>query len=54
MPLLLVATGMQGKPVAIQQHQDIIAANAAAKAAGVTKHMQPSEVRQAGWLAAAR
>lgn len=33
----------QGKAVAIQQHQDIIAANAAAKAAGVTKHMAPAE-----------
>jgi nucleotidyltransferase/DNA polymerase involved in DNA repair len=34
----------QGKAVAVQQHQDIIAANAAAKQAGVTKHMAPAEV----------
>lgn len=40
----------QGKAVAIQQHQDIIAANAAAKAAGVTKHMVPAE---ASWMGGA-
>lgn len=37
----------QGMAIAIQQHQDIIAANAAAKAAGVRKHMSPAEVRAA-------
>ena len=36
----------QGKAVAIQQHQDIIAANYAARAAGVTKHMAPGEARR--------
>lgn len=40
---MLRAMPPQGKAVAIQQHQDIIAANAAAKAAGVTKHMNPAE-----------
>ena len=33
-----------GTPVAIQQHQDIIAANYPARAAGVKKHMRPAEV----------
>jgi nucleotidyltransferase/DNA polymerase involved in DNA repair len=32
--------------VAIQQHQDIIAANYAARAAGITKHMAPAEARR--------
>lgn len=32
--------------MAIQQHQDIIAANYAARAAGVTKHMAPAEARR--------
>ena len=30
----------------MQQHQDIIAANAAAKAAGVRKHCAPAEARR--------
>lgn len=33
------------KPVAIQQHQDIIAINASAKTLGVRKHDLPSEAR---------
>ncbi|EFN58875.1 hypothetical protein CHLNCDRAFT_140768 [Chlorella variabilis] len=37
---------IQGKAVAVQQHQDIIAANHAAKCAGVTKHMAPAEARR--------
>lgn len=36
---------LQGRPVALQQHSDIIAANAAAKNAGVTKHIAPDEAR---------
>lgn len=35
---------LQGLPIAVQQHQDIIAANHAAKAAGVRKHMEPQQV----------
>jgi nucleotidyltransferase/DNA polymerase involved in DNA repair len=31
--------------VAVAQHQDIIAVNYAARAAGVTKHMLPAEAR---------
>lgn len=34
------------KPIAIQQHGDIIAANAPAKAAGVRKHIPPDEARR--------
>ncbi|KAL4457562.1 hypothetical protein ABPG75_012427 [Micractinium tetrahymenae] len=37
---------LQGKAIAVQQHQDIIAANHAAKAAGVAKHMSPAEARR--------
>ncbi|KAL4440655.1 hypothetical protein ABPG77_000364 [Micractinium sp. CCAP 211/92] len=37
---------LQGKPIAVQQHQDIIAANHAAKSAGVVKHMPPAEARR--------
>lgn len=32
--------------MAIQQHQDIIALNASAKAAGLTKHMAPAQARR--------
>lgn len=32
--------------MALQQHGDIIAANASAKAAGVTKHIAPDEARK--------
>lgn len=39
---------LANKPVAIQQHQEIIAANAAAKDAGVRKHDPPSLVRTRG------
>lgn len=34
---------LKGKPLAIQQHQDIIAVNYAARAAGVKKHMVPAQ-----------
>jgi len=37
---------LAGLPLAIQQHQDIIAANAAAKKAGVRKHCAPDHARQ--------
>lgn len=36
---------LPGTPIAIQQHQDIIAANYPARAAGVKKHMRPAEVQ---------
>ncbi|DBA78854.1 TPA: hypothetical protein ACH3X1_008741 [Trebouxia sp. C0004] len=36
---------LKGKAFAIQQHQDIIAVNYAARAAGVKKHMGPKEAR---------
>jgi nucleotidyltransferase/DNA polymerase involved in DNA repair len=35
---------LKGKAVAVQQHQDIIAVNYPARAAGVKKHMLPAEV----------
>lgn len=35
---------LQGLPIAVQQHQDIIAANHVAKAAGVRKNMEPQQV----------
>ena len=35
----------KGTPVAIQQHQDIVAVNYPARAAGVRKHMRPADVR---------
>ncbi|PSC72656.1 protease 2 isoform A [Micractinium conductrix] len=37
---------LKGKAVAVQQHQDIIAVNALAKAAGVVKHAPPAEARR--------
>eukprot|EP00892_Ulva_mutabilis_P003919 jgi/Ulvmu1/189/UM001_0193.1 len=37
---------LRGLPIALQQHGDIFAANAPAKAAGVTKHIQPDEARK--------
>lgn len=37
--------GLKGRAFAIQQHQDIIAVNYAARAAGVKKHMNPKEAR---------
>jgi nucleotidyltransferase/DNA polymerase involved in DNA repair len=37
---------LYGKAIAIQQHGDIIAANASAKAAGVRKHCPPDEARK--------
>ena len=33
-------------PVAVQQHQDIISVNYAARAAGVRKHMDPAKARE--------
>ncbi|KAK9863912.1 hypothetical protein WJX84_000340 [Apatococcus fuscideae] len=36
---------LKGKPLAIQQHQDIIAVTHDARAAGVKKHMAPKEAR---------
>jgi nucleotidyltransferase/DNA polymerase involved in DNA repair len=36
---------LAGRPVAIQQHQDVIAVNYPARQAGVTKHMPPAQVR---------
>ncbi|KAL3138106.1 hypothetical protein ABBQ38_005336 [Trebouxia sp. C0009 RCD-2024] len=36
---------LKGRPFAIQQHQDIIAVNYMARAAGVKKHMAPKEAR---------
>jgi nucleotidyltransferase/DNA polymerase involved in DNA repair len=36
---------LQQRAVALQQHGDIIAANAEAKAAGVRKHMPPDQAR---------
>jgi nucleotidyltransferase/DNA polymerase involved in DNA repair len=36
---------LAGRPVAVQQHGDIIAANAAAKAIGVRKHTPPAAAR---------
>jgi nucleotidyltransferase/DNA polymerase involved in DNA repair len=36
---------LAGRPVAIQQHQDVIAVNYPARQAGVKKHMQPAQVR---------
>ena len=38
---------LAGKAIAIQQHSDIIALNAAAKAAGVQKHCTPDAARKA-------
>ena len=35
----------RGMPLAVQQHQDVIALNAEAKACGVRKHMLPAEAR---------
>jgi nucleotidyltransferase/DNA polymerase involved in DNA repair len=42
---------LQGIPIAVQQHQDIIAVDYAARAAGVHKHMAPAQVRHnyVGW-----
>jgi nucleotidyltransferase/DNA polymerase involved in DNA repair len=37
---------LYGKAIAIQQHGDIIAANASAKGAGVRKHCPPDEARK--------
>jgi hypothetical protein len=37
---------LAGRPVAIQQHQDVIAVNYLARQAGVKKHMTPAQVRQ--------
>lgn len=37
---------LRGVPVALQQHGDIIAANAEAKSAGVTKHIAPETARK--------
>lgn len=37
---------LKGKAFAIQQHQDIIAVNYAARAVGVKKHMGPTEARR--------
>ena len=44
--LSLLNPAPQGKAVAVQQHQDIIAVNALAKAAGVVKHAPPAEARR--------
>ncbi|MEW5316206.1 MAG: hypothetical protein WDW38_007588 [Sanguina aurantia] len=35
-----------GRPVAVQQHQDIISVSHSARAAGVTKHMPPAQARR--------
>lgn len=34
---------LEGKPLAVQQHQDVIAVDYAARAAGVRKHMAPAQ-----------
>ncbi|KAG1669570.1 hypothetical protein FOA52_006343 [Chlamydomonas sp. UWO 241] len=36
---------LAGRPIAIQQHQDVISVNYAARAAGVRKHMTPAQAR---------
>eukprot|EP00882_Tetradesmus_deserticola_P011155 GHRQ01011801.1.p2 GENE.GHRQ01011801.1~~GHRQ01011801.1.p2 ORF type:complete len:128 (+),score=39.89 GHRQ01011801.1:656-1039(+) len=36
---------LSGRPVAVQQHQDIIAVNYPARQAGVKKHMPPAQAR---------
>lgn len=36
---------LRGRPLAVQQHQDIISLNHAAKALGARKHMAPNEAR---------
>jgi nucleotidyltransferase/DNA polymerase involved in DNA repair len=37
---------LKARPIAVQQHQDIITVNYAARAAGVTKHMRPAVARE--------
>lgn len=36
---------LAGRPLAIQQHQDVIAVNYPGRAAGVKKHMPPAQAR---------
>jgi nucleotidyltransferase/DNA polymerase involved in DNA repair len=36
---------LMGRPLAVQQHQDIISVNYAARALGVAKHMLPAQAR---------
>jgi hypothetical protein len=42
---VLLSPELAGRPLAVYQHQDVISANHAAKAAGVKKHMTPAQAR---------
>ena len=41
-----IAESVRGRPCVVVQYNDVICANAAAKAAGVRKHQRPQEARR--------